>query len=89
MPGTQCPSLWTMPDLHPNPMYTDSSFMDFGAWMRSDWLSGCWSEDDTPLDFGRNHLRELSFFDVAPRNINVLELWPVVVGLRQWAPYFR
>ena len=78
-------------DLHPVPMYSDSPFLGFGAWMGLDWLAGCWSQDDIPQDFsfGCSHHSEPPIFDKAPRNINVLELWPVVVGLRRWGPYFR
>ena len=78
-------------DLHPIPMYSDSSFLGFGAWMGRDWLAGCWNEPDIPTDFsfGCSHLSDPPAFDSAPRNINVLELWPVVVGLRRWGIYFR
>ena len=71
-------------DLPPFPMYTDSSFMGFGAWLGRDWLAGCWSSEDIPpsFDFGCNHLVDPPSFDAPPKNINVLELWPVVVGLK-------
>ena len=78
-------------DLHPVPMYSDSSFKGFGAWMGRDWLVGCWSPTDIQMDFnfGSSHLCEPPVFDSAPRNINVLELWPVVVGISRWGPFFR
>ena len=78
-------------DLHPIPMYTDSSFLGFGAWMGRDWLTGCWSSEDIPPNFnmGCSHLCEPPVFDAPPRNINVLELWPVVVGLRRWGQFFK
>ena len=78
-------------DLHPVPMYSDSSFLGFGAWMGRDWLAGCWSPTDVPssFSFGCSHLCEPPTFDQAPRNINVLELWPVILGIRRWGPMFR
>ena len=78
-------------DLHPVPMYSDSSFQGFGAWMGRDWLAGCWSQDSLPcdFDFGCSHLESGPSFDSAPRNINVLELWPVILGIRRWGPYFK
>ena len=78
-------------DLHPIPMYSDSSFLGFGAWMGRDWLAGCWSDSDIPQEFafGCSHLGDPPSFDSAPRNINVLELWPVVLGLKRWGPLFR
>ena len=78
-------------DLHPIPMYSDSSFMGFGAWMGSDWIFGCWDENDIPLDFppGCSHLSPPPFFDKPTRNIKVFELWPVVAGLRRRGVFFR
>ena len=78
-------------DLCPIPLYSDSSFKGFGAWMGLDWLAGCWLEQDLPLafDFGCSHKCEPPVFDTAPKNINVLELWPVVLGIRRWGPFFK
>ena len=78
-------------DLHPIPMYSDSSFRGFGAWMGRDWLAGCWDQEDLPKDFsfGCSHLCDPPVFDSAPKNINVLELWPVIIGIRRWGALFR
>ena len=78
-------------DLHPIPMYSDSSFLGFGAWMGRDWFAGCWADSDIPqqFDFGCSHMGDPTAFDQAPRNINVLELWPIVVGIRRWGPFFK
>ena len=78
-------------DLHPIPMYSDSSFLGFGAWMGRDWLAGQWKEEDCPadFDFGCSHLAAPPVFEVAPKNINVLELWPVVLGIQRWGPFFK
>ena len=58
-------------DLHPIPMYSDSSFQGFGAWMGRDWLAGCWDQSSVPsqLDFGCSHLEAPPTFDTTPRNI--------------------
>ena len=70
-------------DLHPIPMYTctDSLFMGFGAWVVCDWCTACWSGEYLPTDFtfGCSHQCDSPIFDSAPKNINMLELWPVVM----------
>ena len=78
-------------DLHPIPMYSDSSFMGFGAWMGKDWFAGTWETPTEPLDFdlGCSHSCDPPAFHKAPKNINVLELWPVVAGIRRWGPFFK
>ena len=78
-------------DLHPVPMYSDLSFLGFAAWMGKDWLMVCWTQEDVPheFNFGCSHLCDPPSFDSAPKNINVLELWPVVVGIKRWGPFFR
>ena len=78
-------------DLHPIPMYSDSSFLGFGAWMGRDWLFGSWEPEDVPRVFptGCSHLCDPPVFDKPTRNINVLEFWPVVAGLRRWGPHFK
>ena len=77
-------------DSHPIPLYSDSSFKGFGAWMGLDWLAGCWSAEDIPMDFtfGCSHLVDPPVFDAPPKNINVLELWPIVAGITRWGHLF-
>ena len=77
--------------LHPVPLYSDSSFLGFGAWVGLDWLYGLWADDTyhSPLPVGCGHLEGPPRFDIPPKNINVYELWPVVIGIKRWAPYFR
>ena len=73
---------------HPVPMYSDASFMGFGAWLGKDWIFGVWDEPSTPpIDPGCGHLSAPPEAGV-PRNINVCELWPLVVGLKRWGPHF-
>ena len=79
-------------DNHPIPLYSDSSFAGFGAWMGLDWLYGYWdllpSSPRIPAAISCDHLCQPPMFDKPPKNINVYELWPVVVGLKRWASHF-
>ena len=78
-------------DPFPIPLYSDASFTGFGAWMGLDWIYGFW-KDHAPLcvpDTVCDHLQPPPTFDSVQRNINVCELWPVVVGIKRWAPHFR
>ena len=79
-------------DLHPIPLYSDSSFAGFGAWMGLDWIYGFSDHSQDPCIIPSStacgHLCLPPQFDSPPRNINVYELWPVVVGLKRWAPHF-
>ena len=78
-------------DLCPIPMYSDSSFRGFGAWMGLDWLAGTWEPEFVSItqESKCSHLVAPPIFDHPPKNINVYELWPVLVGLIRWAPFFR
>ena len=78
-------------DLHPIPLYSDASFMGYGAWMGLDWLVGVWDSVHTPhlVHSSCDHLQPPPVFDQPPKNINVYELWPVVVGIKRWAQHFR
>ena len=68
-------------------MVSDSSLKGFAVYMDSDWVAGVWDDND--------YINVVSpCFHVASRplletfdkdNINVLELWPIVVGLKRWA----
>lgn len=62
-------------------IYTDASGSGFGGWSGSDYFYGYW--DEAP--------DRCSHFEPPPRfscltesNINVKELWPVVVALKRW-----
>ena len=73
--------------IHNKPMVSDASKRGFGAWMGSDYFYGCW-EGYTVKGVSTDH-EELSpsmdNIKVHEGNINVYELWPVVIGLRRWA----
>ena len=75
------------------PMVSDASFKGFGVYLDDDWVAGNWSEH--PMielkshcdHIGSSPVVERDFVDF--RNINVLELWPIVVGLKRWAQKLR
>ena len=77
-------------DLHPLPMYSDSSFKGFGAWLGKDYLLGFWDHDDVCPEAlaGCSHLAPAPEIPVA-KNINVYELWPLVAGLKRWGHFFK
>ena len=65
---------------------TDSSFFGFGAWSGRDWVWGTWEEySDEELGV-HDHRVPPPVFDTMSKNINLLELWPVVVGVKRWSP---
>lgn len=72
------------------PMYSDSSFSGYGACMAGDWVLGTWSHSDSiDTDNRCGHIGpQPSLPDEESSNINTLEMWPVLVGLRRWASYF-
>ena len=78
-------------DMYPIPLYSDASFTGFGAWMGLNWIFGLWEGQSMidHLDSRCDHLQPPPAFDTAQKNINVYELWPVVVGIKRWAPFFR
>ena len=64
---------------------SDASFWVFGAWCDSDWFFGQWgSIENTPLDV-HDHRVDPPVYSVVNPNINTLELWPVLLGMRRWA----
>ena len=73
------------------PMVSDSSMKGFAVYLGHDWVAGTWSDDDCiPLISNCQHIsfRPVSdSFDSS--NINELELWPVVVGLKRWKHVLR
>lgn len=71
-------------------LFSDSSFSGYGAHMAGDWILGTWSSTDSiELNNCCDHIGPHP--DLPPqesRNINTLEMWPVLVGLQRWAAYF-
>ena len=78
--------------MHKFPIVSDSSFKGFAAYMGKDWFAGMWSEEvGMSVDSSCGHLINappLEVKDLDP-NINVYELWPVVWGLKRWAPELK
>ena len=71
-------------------MVSDSSLKGFGAWAGKDFLYGTWEKKSftkTPCDH-RAYPPLLDRLDVHKDNINVYELWPVVVGLKRWSSFY-
>lgn len=79
-----------------NPMYSDtmisdSSMKGFGVYLGTDWMAGTWPnvpplELDTPCD----HVGPAPVFNNTDySNINILELWPILLGLHRWYKLFQ
>ena len=66
---------------------TDASTWGFGGWSEGDWFLGCWEGRPPPsLDLHDHVLPPPSNEDCFSRNINVYELYAVLVALRRWGP---
>ena len=78
-------------DTHSLHMYSDSSFRGFGAWLGKDYVYGFWDTAESLPDFpqGCSHMADPPHDLPAKPNINVYELWPLVVGLKRWGSFFR
>ena len=67
---------------------TDASIEGFGGWSEGDWFWGSWDGRATKLFVVHDHMvPPPSDFGELPRNINVFELFAVLVGLRRWGPH--
>lgn len=66
-------------------MTSDSSRLGFGVYLGKDWLYGSW-EENCMFDSDCKHLCDIQpvLSEADGVNINVLELWPVVVGVKRW-----
>ena len=73
------------------PMVSDSSLKGFAVYLGSDWAAGVWHDEDyLKLRSDCNHIVSKPLLeDFETDNINVLELWPIVVGLKRWAHLFK
>lgn len=71
-------------------MFSDSSFSGYGAYMAGDWVLGTWSPSDNVMLENRcDHIGPHPVLPLEEKgNINTLEMWPVLVGLRRWGSYF-
>ena len=74
-------------DLLDVPMVSDASKRGFGAWMGGDFFYGTWEGFRVAGKISSRHEEaspEMDNIRVHRGNINVYELWPVLVGLRRW-----
>ena len=69
-----------MEEEFPYPTVSDTSLKGLQVYMGSNWAAGVWDEN---LTSNCNHIISKSSFETD--NINVLVLWPKVVGLKRWA----
>lgn len=70
-------------------MTSDASRSGFAVFTNFDWAAGVWSNDinlDTPC---QHIVQPPCFNEFDSSNINVLELWPILVGLQGWCNMFR
>lgn len=65
-------------------MISDSSRLGYGVYLGGDWLYGSW-EGKEMFNSECNHLCEIypELSDSDRVNINVLELWPVLMGIKR------
>ena len=79
-------------DYH-HPMISDASLKGFGVYMGHDWAAGSWEVvPEFEVQSECSHIvnppvqdRDLVDFS----NINVLELWPILVGIKRWSKILR
>ena len=84
-------SMRIIEDCYPYPMVSDSSLKGFGVYRNDDWAAGVWNDDVyLPITSQCNHVVSKPLCESFEcDNINVLELWPIVVGLKRWALHLR
>ena len=71
-----------------NILQTDSSFFGYGVYFAGDWIAGAWDKDSLPIvpenvDI-RYNWENFACPDVARSNINILELYPVLIAARRF-----
>ena len=73
------------------PMVSDSSLKGFAVFLDRDWVAGTWRDSDyIPLTTECSHVGFRPVWDsFDASNINELELWPIVVGLKRWLNLFK
>ena len=74
-----------------NWMVSDSSLKGFAVYLGHDWVAGTWNDSEhIPLTTKCCLVGYHPIWDkFDPSNINELELWPIVVGLKRWAVLLR
>ena len=68
-------------------VYSDASLKGFGATHGDDWLAGEFGVHTSQLTGGwlGHHLAKADDVGCDTENINVLELWPILQGVRRWS----
>ena len=67
-------------------VYSDSSLFGFGALHGSDWLAGTFKKS-RGLEFQNwlgHHFEKAEEAGCGENNINVLEMWPILLAVRKW-----
>ena len=67
-------------------VYSDASLFGFSATHDHDWLAGAFKFNDEKMLHGwlGHHLETAKDVGCRKSNINVLELWPILAGVRRW-----
>ena len=76
-----------------NILQTDSSFYGYGVYFNGEWLAGAWDKTALPcipahVDFSRNW-QPFPCPDETRSNINILELYPVLMAARRFGHTWR
>ena len=71
-------------------VYSNASLAGFRALHGSNWVAGFFGKKNQKcmLDLG-HHRVEADDEGCDTDNINVLEMWPILVGVRRWAAYWK
>ena len=70
---------------------TDSSMTGYGAVCGEDWVVGVWRDLGIRQDVWvpEHHVGSVPDLNDDAMDINILELWPVLVGLKRWCAIFK
>ena len=72
-------------DVYTYPMVSDSSMKGFAVYLDLDWAAGTWTDGlCLNLNASCGHIVDPPSEFVCEENINVMELWPIVVGIKRW-----
>ena len=75
---------------YPIPLISDSSLKGFAVYKGKEWLGGTWEGKIALENSSCGHITSPPGMDTYDRsNINELELWPILEGLRCWYPEFK
>ena len=67
-------------------VYSDASLVGFGATHGDDWLAGFFrNQEGVDSEWLGHHISDTKDIGWDTDNINVLELWPILEGVRRWS----